>query len=191
MRLWTLLGLLILGSAIAFADTDDLSTGPTSAGQSAADALKEYAHADGALIPAGVLAKPIQKNDLATMLTSLSDGLVVIELSGSQLRTAFERSVTLFPQPNVGFLQVSGFEITFNKAGPLNSRVTDVTVNGSKLEDGRTYEIAMPTSLQRGQLGYSNLWDKAKVVRTFEKVDLGSVLRGKHVSQSSPRWLQH
>jgi 2',3'-cyclic-nucleotide 2'-phosphodiesterase (5'-nucleotidase family) len=189
MRFLAWSGLLLIACLVAFAAGDDPSAGPTVAGQSVADVLKDFSHADGALVPAGVIASPLQHNDLSTMLASESDKLVVVDLTGAQLKTAFEKSVMLYPQPNVGFLQVSGFEITFGKSGSLNSRVTDVQLNGSKLEESRTYEIAMPSSLQRGQFGYSDIWDKAKIVRTFEKADLGSVLRGKHVSQSQPRWL--
>jgi len=170
------------------AKTDDPSIGPTSPGQAVADAVKTYTSAEAALVPAGDLSKPIQKGQLATTLNFPDDGVVVLSLSGSQIRQALERSLLTFPEPNVGFLQVSGFQINFNKNAEVNSRVTSVTVNGSKLEDAHYYDVAMPTSLQRGQLGYSNLWDKAKVVRNFNNATLEGILKGKHSSPSSPRW---
>lgn len=188
MRAIVLLALLLMSHVVAFAVTDDETTAATNAGQSAADVLKSFTGADVALIPAGVLSKPLQKNDLSTMVAFPTDGAVVIELTGTQLRAALERSASLFPQPNVGFLQLSGIEVTFNADAPPNSRVTNVTINGSKLEDGRTYNVAMPTSLQRGQLGYSNLWDKAKIDRSFSKANLGTILKGQHVVASPPRW---
>jgi 2',3'-cyclic-nucleotide 2'-phosphodiesterase (5'-nucleotidase family) len=181
---------LVLGPVSVVPPNEDPTLGATNAGQAVADVLKSFAGADAALIPAGVIAKSLQKNDLSTVLTFPTDGVIVIELTGSQVKTAFERSVALLPQPNVGFLQLAGFEVTYNPDASPNSRVTNVTLNGSKLEDGRSYDVAMPTSLQRGQLGYSNLWDKAKIVRSFAKANLGTVLKGQHVASSPSRWLR-
>ena len=188
-RLFLLSALMALPFAVALGRGEDPSAGPTAAGQSAADVLRSFTGADGALMPAGVISKPIQSGNLATMLTYPSDGVVVLDLTGSQLRSAFERSVSLFPQSNVGFLQISGFIVSFSKTESSNSRVTGVTADGSKLEDARIYEVAMPSSLAKGELGYSDLWEKAKVARSYEKSDLGSVLAGKKASPSSPRWL--
>jgi len=190
MKLVALCALLALAIAHCYAATsDDPSTGSTSSGQSIADDLKSYTSAEIALVPAGLMNQPLQKNDLATMLSYPSEGIVVIELTGSQIRQALERSASLFPQPNVGFLQIAGLEVTIKKSGAPDSRVTSVTVNGSKLEDAKAYQVAMPSSLQRGQLGYSNLWDKAKVTHSFSKITLQDVLKDKHVVQSSPRWV--
>jgi len=169
-------------------NNEDPALGATAPGQTIADTIKSFTSADAAFVPAGEISKPYQKNDLTTVLNFPADGIVILSLTGAQIKQAFERSLLTFPDPNVGFLQVSGFEITFNKNSSVDSRVTSVTVNGSKLEDAHHYEVAMPTSLQRGQLGYSNLWDKAKVVRNFENVTLGTILKGKHSAPSSPRW---
>jgi 2',3'-cyclic-nucleotide 2'-phosphodiesterase (5'-nucleotidase family) len=189
MRTALLFAFLAFAVVIALGRIDDPSTGATLAGQSAADALREFSDAAGALVPAGAISKPIQKTDLASMLAYPSDGVVVLQLSGSQLHEAFERSISLYPQPNVGFLQVAGFAITFSRTAPPNSRVLNVMLDGVKLEDSRSYEVAMPSSLANGELGYSDLWEKAKVVRTYEKADLGSVLAGKRASPSALRWL--
>ncbi|HWD41761.1 MAG TPA: 5'-nucleotidase [Fimbriimonas sp.] len=189
MKLVVILATLLCWVAVLASENDKPDRGPTTIGQSAADALKSFASAQGALLPAGLIGKPISKDDLSTILDYPKDEVVVLSLTGSQLKEAFERSLLLFPEPNVGFLQVSGFEITFDKNGQANSKVTLVTVEGSKLEDTRKYDVAMPSSLQRGQLGYSHLWDKAKVVRTFPHSSMLDVLKGKHPSSSSPRWL--
>jgi len=162
--------------------------GATEIGQAIADDLKAYTAADGAIVPADLIGKPLAKNDLATTLSYPSEGFVVLTLTGAQIRRAFERSALLFPEPNAGFLQVSGFEVTFSKSAIPNSRVTGVTINGSKLEDARKYEVAMPTSLQKGQLGYSDLWEQAKVFHSFTNVKMRDVLAGKHSVSSSLRW---
>jgi 2',3'-cyclic-nucleotide 2'-phosphodiesterase (5'-nucleotidase family) len=184
------LSVLAVTLCSAWASGSDPQVGATETGQAAADALKTYTSADGAFLPADLIGKPFAGSDLATILSYPTETFAVLTLTGSQIRKAFERSALLYPQPNAGFLQVSGFEISFSKRAVPNSRVTAVTINGSKLEDARKYEIAMPTSLQKGQLGYSDLWESAKVYRTFGKVTIQDVLAGKHSSSSSLRWLQ-
>jgi 2',3'-cyclic-nucleotide 2'-phosphodiesterase (5'-nucleotidase family) len=184
----TVLAVVVTLSAAPPGKTDDPTLGATAPGQAIADSVKNYTSAEAALIPAGEISKPLQKNDLASTLNFPSDGVVVVSLTGAQLKKAFEISLLTYPDSNIGFLQVSGFDISFNKNSGVDSRVTSVTLNGSKLEDTHHYDVAMPTSLQRGQLGYSNLWDKAKVVHSFDNVTLGSILKGKHSAPSSPRW---
>src|SRR5436853_7899592 len=78
--------------------------------QSAADALRDYAHTDGAFIAAGLLKSSMQKDNLAGLFEFSSDEIVIVKLSGSQLRQAFERSISVYPMPNSSFLQISGFD---------------------------------------------------------------------------------
>ncbi len=188
MRTTALVALLCALFCAARGIAEDSSTGASAAGQSAADALHVYTGAEGALIPAGLISKPAVKSNLASILTYPTDGVEVLDLTGAQIKEAFERSISLYPESNVGFLQVSGFNITFSKSGPPNGRVASVFVNGTKLDEAHTYEVAMPQSLASGELGYSGLWDKAKVVRTYEKADLGTVFAGKKITPSAPRW---
>lgn len=173
---------------VAAVRADDPSVGSTAAGQAVADAVREFAGSDIALIPAGVLKDSEKKEDVSAALAFESDGVVVINITGAKIREALERSVSAFPQPNVGFLQVSGLEATFKKSAPANSRITSVTVGSSRLEDGKTYAVAMPVSLQQGQLGYANLWENSPVVKKFKDATLASVVKGRRVGSSSPRW---
>ena len=174
---------LLAVSAIA----DDSSVGATAAGQAVADALREFANSDVALVPAGLLRESDKKEDAAAALAFGSDGVVVIKVTGAILRSALERSVAAFPQSSVGFLQVSGLEAAFRKGAPANARLTSVTVGGAKLEDARTYTVAMPLSLQQGQLGYANLWENIKP-SPFPKATLASVVKGRRVGTFAPRW---
>jgi 2',3'-cyclic-nucleotide 2'-phosphodiesterase (5'-nucleotidase family) len=168
--------------------SEDPSLGPTAAGQAVADVLREFTGGDIALIPAGVLKDPGKKDELADALAFDSDGIVVIKITGAKIREALERSVSAFPQSSVGFLQISGLEATFKKSAPANSRITSVTVGASKLEDAKTYAVAMPLSLKQGQLGYANLWEDNKSVKPFEKTTLATIAKGRRIVSSSPRW---
>jgi hypothetical protein len=61
-------------------------------------------------------------------------------------------------------------------------------VNGAKLEDTKSYEVAMPSSLAHGGLGYFKIWENAKTVKTFDKSTLEQILKGKKGYDSPPRW---
>ena len=185
MRLLSV-GLTSLLMVAAWAQSPE--TGADSASQAAADYLKEFAGTDGAFIAAGLVKSNYQRDNLATLMEYPTDEIVVVNLTGAQIRQAFERSLSFFPQPNSGFLQISGFEVTFNRSGGPNSRVVSVTAGGSALENGKTYSIAMPANLGRGGLGYFKIWDKSKIAKTIEGATVESVLKGKRFVESSPRW---
>lgn len=159
-----------------------------SAAQDAADVLRSFTAADGAFLPSGHVKGAFDKSDLATILEYPLDNPMVLQLTGSQIRQALERSVSLFPQPNKSFLQLSGFDVTFSQGAPPYKRILSVTVNGSPLEDKKTYTVAMPSSLGLGTLGYFKIWDKPNISKTFDKVKMEDVLRGKRATGSVPRW---
>jgi 2',3'-cyclic-nucleotide 2'-phosphodiesterase (5'-nucleotidase family) len=150
--------------------------------------MKSYAGADGAFIAAVQIRTAVDKDNLASILQYPTEGLVVLPLTGAQIRKALELSVAIYPQPNQGFLQVSGIEVSFSKNGSPNNRITSVTINGAPLDNSKTYSIAMPSSLARGSLSYYRVWDKIKPSKTFEGVTLEDVLRGKHSTGSASRW---
>jgi 2',3'-cyclic-nucleotide 2'-phosphodiesterase (5'-nucleotidase family) len=157
--------------------------------QCAADVLRKEAGADGAFIAAGLLRDSFQADNLATMLEAPNDELVVIELRGSLVRQAFERSVSLYPQPNASFLQISGFDVVFNPDALPNQRVKSISADGGAFSDAQTYRIAMPVSLARGAYGYFKIWDKTKIVATLPDMTVEKALTGKRVVETRPRWV--
>lgn len=175
-------------AASAFAD-ENPETGAHQGSQAAADIVRSFAGSDGAFLVAGLVKPQFDKDNLATILQYPSDEIVVLNLTGAQVKQAFERSLSMFPQPNSSFLQISGFEVSFSKNPSASPRVLSVTANGSKIEDNRTYSVAMPGPLGRGGQGYFKIWDKAKIAKTFSGTTLEDVLRGKKFTESSPRWV--
>ena len=157
--------------------------------QVAADLLRSFAGTDGAFFAAGLVKEKFEKDNLATLLQYPTDQIVVVNLTGAQLKQAFERSVSLFPQPNTSFLQISGFEIKFLKNPGDGPRVQSITAEGVKLDESKTYSIAMPSSLGRGGLGYFKIWDKTKIKKTFENKTVEDVLRDKKMTDSTSRWI--
>lgn len=176
----------VLASALVAAD-EKPDVGPNLAAQSAADEIRSAAGADAAFLGAGFLKDTFSKDDLGSMLQYPTDEIVVLSLTGDQIRQALERSVSLYPQPNQSFLQISGIDVVFKKAGAPNSRIVSVNVGGSPLSDGKTYSVAMPSLLAKGGLGYFKIWDQAKVAKRVER-SLESVLKGKRANEGSPRW---
>ena len=156
--------------------------------QAAADVLRDFAHTDGAFIAAGLLKTSTQKDNLAALTEFSSDEIVVVKLTGAQLKQAFERSLSVYPMPNSSFLQLSGFEVSFNGSSPIGQRVKSATASGSPIDNGRSYTVAMPARLGRGGFGYFKIWDKADITQTISGATLESVLHGKPVADTSPRW---
>lgn len=157
--------------------------------QCAADAIRDYAHTDGAFVAAGLLKKTIQKDNLVALFEFTSDEIVTVKLSGAQLKQAFERSLSVYPMPNSSFLQISGFEVTFSKTAPIGQRVKSATASGTPIDNNRTYTIAMPARLGRGGFGYFKIWDKADITQTLSGATIESILKGKPVIDTSPRWV--
>jgi 2',3'-cyclic-nucleotide 2'-phosphodiesterase (5'-nucleotidase family) len=179
--------LLAVASVLAWSQ-DGPEVGAHLPSQSAADVLRVFAGADCAFMAAGLVKNSFDKDNLASLLQFPSDEVVVVNLTGSEIKQALERSVSLYPQPNPSFLQLSGLEATFNRAGTPGQRIVNVAVNGSKLDEKRTYSVAMPASLGRGGLGYFKIWDTSKIARSFDKTTVEKVLKGKHYSDTSQRW---
>lgn len=164
-------------------------TGAHLPSQSAADVIKEVSGADGAFLPARSVSASYDPNNLASLLQYPADDIVVVKLTGKEIRLAFERSISLFPQPNSSFLQLAGFTVEFSAAGAPDSRVLNVTAGGAPLDENRTYAVAMPGSLGRGGMGYFKIWNKSKIERTVPSATLESVLKGRRYAASSPRWV--
>lgn len=164
--------------------------GTSAAGQSIADALCAATSAPIAFVPDGVLNSTGKKDDLSTWIQFPAESVSVVRLTGKQIRSALERSVSLFPSSNPSFLQVSGIDVVFDKDKSPDKRVVSATVLGAALEDAKSYEVAMPTSLAKGGLGYFMIWEKTAVVRTLPKTTMGGLCAGKPVLDSDARWKQ-
>ncbi len=177
--------LALASSALAADERPDV--GANVIVQSAADEIRSAANTDIALIGAGFLKDILSGGDLAAILQYPTDEIVVLNLTGEQIRQALERSISLYPQRNSSFLQLSGVEVTFKRNGAPNNRITSVTVGNSALSDGKTYSVAMPELLAKGGLGYFMIWDQSKVAKRLGRT-VESVLKGKRAGEGTPRW---
>jgi 2',3'-cyclic-nucleotide 2'-phosphodiesterase (5'-nucleotidase family) len=115
-------------------------------------------------VPANILddrdAGALTPDALKRLLTAPpTEGVAVVRITGKDLRSALNRSLSLYPRKNQGFLQLSGITVAFDPARDEDDRITDVRVGGEALKDDRVYTAAMPESLVKGGLGYFKLWD--------------------------------
>lgn len=172
--------------AIAQASGPDTeSYGPA---QSAADILRNVTKADIAFLPAGVLKSNFKAGELSGLLLFPTDDVSVVQLTGAQVHKALERSVSLYPSPNPGFLQISGMVVTFSKSADPEKRIISATVSGANIDDSKKYRVAMPGSLARGGIGYFTIWEKSQIIETLQNQNLETILKGRSGSDSSARW---
>ncbi len=143
----------------------------TAIGDLAADAVRNLVRTSIAFIAAGELkpkdpplpAGKVRSSDIELLISYPNDSLAVLELTGKVVKQALERSVSIEPQPNMGFLQVSGLQFTFDPKKPSGERVTSTKVGGAPISDDAMYSVAVTNSMANGALGYWKVWDKEKV----------------------------
>lgn len=167
---------------------DSPKKGSYGPGQAMADVIREATSADIAFIPAMMLRDESVNSNLARHVSYPGDTLVVSELTGTQIKAALNRSISLFPSPNNGFLQISGIEVTFNASLPSGDRVMTVLIGGSALVADKVYQVGMPVSLAKGNYGYLNIWDKKSIKKNFDNLTLEQVLEGKTGDARESRW---
>jgi hypothetical protein len=132
------------------------------------DAIRKAAGSNIAFLPAGSFKEiVVSVNNIASLntvsLLQYPDDLITIRtLTGSQILKALERSVSLIPQKNKGFLQVSGMSFKYNPKAAKGSRVTSVTINGKPLVQNKSYSAAMTQPFSNGGYGYFIIWGKSK-----------------------------
>ena len=107
----------------SYAQPSDQGTGAHLPSQAAADVIRRVADADGAFVAAGNVNASYDPKDLASLIQLPAEKIVVLNLKGSEIKQAFQRSVSLFPQSNISFLQISGFTVEFKGSGTPPTRV--------------------------------------------------------------------
>jgi 5'-nucleotidase len=104
------------------------------------------------VIPPG----PITKKDVHELLP-FSNTVTLLEVTGTALRAALERSVDELPRPTGHFLQTAGIQMAVDPARPPGQRVGAVVIERQPLDPAGLYRVAVPDYLARGQDGYPML----------------------------------
>lgn len=164
----------------------DPARAETAIGDLFADAVRWAVKGDIAFVAAselrskdpGLPAGNISVADIAALASYPDDPLAEVGLTGKAVRQALEKSVSMYPQPSLGFLQVSGLTFTFDPTRKSGERVTDIRVAGSPLNDSSVYKVAMSNSLANGALGYWKTWSKSEIRRRLGDVTMVGAVNG-------------
>lgn len=134
-------------------------TQETNLGNLVADVMLGACQADLAVTNGGGIRASINTGEITVgeIFTALpfDNTLVVIEITGAQLKGALENSVSKAPEQNGGFLQIAGMKFTYDPKKPAGQRVTDVTVKGQALDLNKKYRVATNDFTAAGGDGYT------------------------------------
>jgi 2',3'-cyclic-nucleotide 2'-phosphodiesterase (5'-nucleotidase family) len=79
------------------------------------------------------------------------------EIDGKTLRETLEHSVSSYPDETGGFLQVSGVSFSFNPDADPGSRISEITIGGTPLDDTAVYKVATNDWISGGGNEYAML----------------------------------
>lgn len=150
--------------------TKNVRTEESNLANTIADAAREADKSDIAFMQASAFTEitigkgSVTAEDILKAIEYREDSIIVVKLKGAQVRRALEHGLTLYPQKNSAFLQVSGVTVNIDPSAEKDKRVTAVKVGKSPLQDDKTYTVAMPSPLASGALGYFKIWDKATAI---------------------------
>lgn len=124
---------------------DIVRTQETALGNLFADAIRQRAGTDLALLPAGViggLAEPGPLNRRSvTAMARIDTPIIVTELTGAQVLAYVNSAANMFPKPSGGLLHISGGSYRIDPAGG-EAAVHGFTVAGAPLAAERVYSVA-------------------------------------------------
>lgn len=157
-----------------------------------ADAVRALEKSDIALIAATsfldvTLAKgDVTADDILRALAFRGDTVVIMRLTGAQVKRALEHGLGLYPARSAAFLQVSGLSMVVDPTADRNARIQSAKVGKDPLDEAKTYSVAMPSPLAGGALVYSKAWSKDDIERDTRKT-LEDAVRSFIASAASSR----
>lgn len=143
------------------AATQHVRASETNLGDLFADAIREDADADVALMNAGSIrgdrVYPPGPLTSRTLLAMHPFGNVIckVEVTGRTLLDALNSGVSKLPNAAGQFPQVSGLTMVVDRQAPVGARVQNVRVDGRPLDPARTYTVAIPDFVLKGGDAYS------------------------------------
>ncbi|WP_066315260.1 5'-nucleotidase C-terminal domain-containing protein [Bacillus sp. FJAT-29814] len=113
---------------------------------------------NGGGIRAAIDAGPITVGEVITVLP-FNNTLATMDVTGAELKQAFEVSVGLYPAENGGFLHVAGGKVEFDPTKPKGKRVVSVLYKNESgqyvpLQDDVKYTVATNAFTAKGGDGY-------------------------------------
>jgi len=113
------------------------------------------AGAELALVNGGGVRSSIDQGPItfeeAITVQPFGNTLVVMDLTGAEIKQALEHGVATWSESKGQFLHVSsGVSYTFDLSRPAGQRVTTVTLNGQPIDPAKTYRVATNNFIASG-----------------------------------------
>jgi 5'-nucleotidase/UDP-sugar diphosphatase len=131
-----------------------------------ADAMRAATHADVAIMNGGGIrsgkvyppGSTITRRDILAELP-FGNRLVVLDVTGAELKRALESGLSALPNVSGRFPQVSGVTIEANPSLPPGGRIVSIKVGDAPLDEGKRYRVATNDFVARGGDGYTAFRD--------------------------------
>ncbi len=159
----------VLTTSSSSLEGKNVAKAETTLGNLVADAVRAEAQGDLALVNASQIravdlpAGAITDEAISGTLAYQDEKIALVTLKGSKITACLERGLSMTPEPNKGFLQVSGMFVKFDSRRKAGERVLQVNLGGKALEPDKEYKAAMPLSLAKGAGGYFTILNGATV----------------------------
>lgn len=138
----------------------------------AKNANAELALVNGGGVRASMNAGPLSFEEAITV-QPFGNTLVILDLTGKQLKTALEHGVSKWSEGKGQFLHVSkGMAYTFDLSKPVGNRVTKATLNDKPLEDTKVYKVATNNFIAAGGDGFAVFKDVKKLETGTLDIDI-------------------
>ncbi len=144
-------------------------------GNLVADAMRNYYDSDIALVNGGSIrgnkiyeaGSELTRKDILKELPFRNKS-TLISVSGSQLKSVLENSVSLVENVKGRFLQVSGINVSYCPDNPPGSRIQSIIYKGKPISPEKMYSLAISEFLYKGGDGYDML-KQSSLVRTSRR----------------------
>jgi 5'-nucleotidase len=155
----------VVGTSRAGLDADSVRTrgGETNLGDLVADAVRNEAGTDVAIINSGSIrgdriypAGPISRRTIIA-IHPFGGVICKLEVTGRVLVQALNAGVAKLPASEGRFPQVSGLTMHVSASAPEGNRVSDVRIGGQPIDPDRTYTLATTDYQLKGGDGYDML----------------------------------
>jgi 5'-nucleotidase len=166
----------------------------TMIGNLVADAIREAAQTDVAVMNGGSIRANLEEGDITVeevnSILPYSNYIVKATVKGSVIKGMLEVGVSRYQEESGGFLQVSGMSFAFDPSKEAMSRVSDVIVGGVALDENADYTLATNDYLAGGGDGFDVLKEPFAQGTPIENGDLTNVLimyLGNHQTDLAPK----
>ena len=164
---------VVIGNTAVELDTRraNVRTGETSFGNLVAEAMRAGVGAEVGLTNGGGIrgdrtyeagADLTRKDVLAEL--PFGNTVVLMELTGADLRAALENGVSRVEDRAGRFPQVAGLRMVYDPGAPPGSRVVEVEVGGAALDPAKLYTVATNDYMAGGGDGYAALGNGRQLI---------------------------